>query len=118
MGPEHLYHYKGTVLRVVDGDTIDVEIDLGLGVLKRERLRLADIDAAELRSWDESERIEGKQAHEFVTAWAAENATILMRTVKANDKYGRFLAYVYPAAGGESLNDAMIANKLAVPYKD
>lgn len=113
-----LYHYKARVLRVVDGDTIDVEVDLGLGVTKRERVRLAEIDAPELRSRDVKEKVLGKQALAFVVDWISQNGDVLLRTVKDNDKYGRFLAYVYPLAGGTSLNEVMVSSKMAVPYSD
>lgn len=117
MTPDHLYHYKGRIMRVVDGDTLDIEVDLGLGIKRLERVRLAGIDAPETRSSDQEEKAAGRVAHEFVVDWVRSHGDVLLRTVKDGDKYGRFLAYVYPASDHSmSLNDMMVENKMAVPY--
>jgi micrococcal nuclease len=113
-----LYHYKGRVMKVVDGDTIDVEIDLGFGIKRLERVRLAGIDTPELRDRDEINRQNAKLATDFVVSWVKMNGDILLSTVKDNDKYGRYLAYVSSQSSGEVLNDILLKSELAVKYID
>lgn len=112
---QSLYHYKARVLRIVDGDTIDVEIDLGLGVKKKERVRLAGLDAHELNTKDAAERELGRAASEFVVSWVQANGDVFLKTIKGSDKYGRYLAEVFSSTG-ESLNQLLLESKMADPY--
>lgn len=88
-----MYEYLATVRRVVDADTIDCDIDLGLYVHVHERLRLHGIDAWEVRG---REREQGLVAKAALEAIFAADPNILVRTIKdKKGKYGRFLADVY-----------------------
>ena len=89
-----IYIYKAELIRVVDGDTVDLIIDLGFDTSRRERFRLYGIDAPELRTK------EGKAAK----AWLEDALmplepfyiqTIQLSTKAKRDKYGRFLAVLY-----------------------
>ena len=89
-----IYIYKAELIRVVDGDTVDLISDLGFDTLKRERFRLYGIDAPELRTEA------GKEAKAWL--WdvlqpleAIYVQTIQHKTKAKQDKYGRFLAVLY-----------------------
>ena len=63
-----MYEYKCKMVRVVDGDTVDVDIDLGFGVwLRKQRIRMYGIDTPESRTSDKVEKVYGKAATEFLT---------------------------------------------------
>ena len=96
-----MYEYRARCERVVDGDTIDVVIDLGLGVFKRERLRLLGINAPEVRG---DEREAGKEASRFLCSFI-EGRSIVIRTFKdRKGKYGRYLAVVFYSQAGTDFN--------------
>lgn len=91
-----MYEYKAEVLKVVDGDTIDVIIDLGFSIKTEQRLRLRGIDVYETRlgvKTSEEEKQLGLEAKEFVENLFAENKDVIVRTEKT-DKYGRYVADV------------------------
>lgn len=104
------YIYRATVAHVVDGDTIDVRIDLGFNVDTRERLRLLGIDAPELST------PAGKMARDRLIEKLPEHTEVTVQTFKApGDKYGRWLANVV-MQGGQSVSDWMLGAGLAKPY--
>jgi len=117
-----MYEYKARVVKVIDGDTLDLEIDLGFHVKHELRLRLNHLDAPEMRFEA------GRKAKEYVISWLTtcpwENGVALV-TVKTDrdktEKYGRYLGVVYaygPVAEGlPSLNDALLASGNAQPYE-
>ena len=79
---EFMYEYRVNILRVVDGDTVDVDIDLGFGVwMHKERVRLYGIDTPESRTRDLEEKKYGKAAKAFLEAKLKEG-THLLRTFK------------------------------------
>lgn len=117
--------YSATVKHVVDGDTCDVLVDLGLNVLKHERIRLAGIDAPETRSRDLDEKQLGQDAKAYVervlTACDKRVRIKIVHTGKSPyDKFGRLLAHVYDArdalCDGPSINDQMLAEGYAFVY--
>lgn len=119
-----MYEYKATVWRVVDGDTIDIDIDLGFRITVRQRCRLRGLNCPEKRG---ETKEAGIQATRFTEQWlggvahqsGATYAPIVIRSSKpyADDKYGRFLVDVfYDTTGKNSLNEALIASGNAVPY--
>lgn len=86
-----MYTYKAAVVRIVDGDTIIVDIDLGFGVWLREQsVRLAKINAPEIRG---ATREAGLVAKDFLSKLIL-NKWVQIRTEKGDDKYGRWLATV------------------------
>ena len=114
---DSLYCYRAHVQRVVDGDTIDVVLDLGFNVSLKERVRLYGINAPESRTRDADEKVRGLAAKAFVIQWADDHAgQITIRTrIDKRGKYGRILGEVINAAG-ECLNDVMIEQCHAVEY--
>lgn len=106
------YEYKAKIINVVDGDTIDVIIDLGFYVTTEQRMRLNGLDTPELNSKDEIERSLAQIAKIYLNTWKGLDVTI--KSYK-KDKYGRFLADVYDK-NGIFLNKALIDLGYAVPY--
>jgi endonuclease YncB( thermonuclease family) len=110
------YMYVAVVEKVIDGDTLWVSIDTGMGVLVRQKLRLRAIDAPELQSKD------GQRAKLFVSKQLQDCPFIVIRTAKS-DKYDRYLADVYyqprekdptvVAQEGTFLNQALCNESLA-----
>ena len=73
-----MYEYKCKIRKVVDGDTVDVDIDLGFGVwLRKQRVRLVGIDTPESRTKDLEEKKYGLAAKEFLTKWVTSGGVTL-----------------------------------------
>jgi micrococcal nuclease len=111
------YVYKGNVQKVVDGDTIDVLIDLGFKIYIKERLRIARIDTAELSSKDPETVKMAIAARDFLVAHLVGMDVIILTS--KSDKYGRYIAEVIYVDNGieKNISDILLENKLAVPYK-
>ena len=88
-----MYEYRCAVLRVVDGDTVDVDIDLGFGVwLRNERVRIMGIDTPESRTSDEVEKIFGLAAKKRLGERLGETAILrTQKPGKSDEKFGRIL---------------------------
>ena len=111
-----MYEYGCTVERVVDGDTIDVVLDLGFDIRFKSRVRLYGIDTPESRTRDKDEKVRGKMASAYLKE-AVDNGTKVVIETKLKDsrgKYGRVLGNV--VVDGVNINEAMIENFLAVAY--
>ena len=84
-----MHEYRCTILRVVDGDTVDVDIDLGFGVwMRKQRIRLYGIDTPESRTRDLEEKKYGLLAKRFVEGFLAKGSTAILVTEK--DGKGKF----------------------------
>ncbi len=111
-----MYEYGCTVERVVDGDTIDVILDLGFDIRFKSRVRLYGIDTPESRTRNKDEKVRGKMAGAFLKE-AVDNGTKVVIETKLKDsrgKYGRVLGNV--VVDGVNINESMIENFLAVAY--
>lgn len=108
-----MYEYEAKVEKVVDGDTLDVVIDVGFGMFCKQRVRVNGIDTPEKNSTDLQEKKMGQEATEFVESWVRKQKKLRIKTYK-DDKYGRLLADIYGDAG-ESLNEQMV--KLGFAWK-
>ena len=111
-----MYEYGCKVTRVVDGDTIDVIIDLGFSILHKCRVRLYGIDTPESRTRDKDEKARGKLAAKFLKDSIDKGKTVVLQS-KLKDskgKYGRVLGSVI--VDDVDLNEKMILNFLAVRY--
>jgi len=112
-----VYEYRATLDRVVDGDTIDVIMDLGFGVYSKQRIRLAVIDCPEMNSSDESQRALAKQAKEFVEQLIAKHGTELVIRTAKSDKYGRYIGYVRFYDDHQiSIHEELLKSGLAAVY--
>ena len=108
--------------RVLDGDTIDVTIDLGFDLFKKERVRVAGVDTPEKRTRDLEEKALGIDAtnwlKEKLEGALAGDDDLVIRTelVGGVGKYGRLLGWLYIGDGDVSLNEAMIEEGYAWAY--
>ena len=108
-----MYHYKATLVRVVDGDTIDVDIDLGFDVwLKKQRVRLAGIDAPESRTRNKLEKALGLAAKERLIELCSEEMQL---ESFGKGKFGRILG-ILKTADGTSICQILIDEGHAVEY--
>jgi len=111
-----MYEYSCTVERVVDGDTIDVVLDLGFDILYKSRVRLYGIDTPESRTRNLDEKARGKMASAFLKEAIDNGAKVVIQT-KLKDsrgKFGRVLGDV--VVDGVNINQAMIDNYHAAAY--
>jgi micrococcal nuclease len=111
-------YFVKEVKNVVDGDTIDVVIDLGLDILFASRVRLAGIDTPESRTTDKAEKALGIEAKEYLKKQLKDAKSVVIRTEKMNssEKYGRILGWVYVNGESESVNNKMINDGYAWGY--
>lgn len=112
---DSLYHYRAIFKSNYDGDTITVDIDLGMGIwLRGERLRLFGIDTPEIKGGTDQQKAKAILAREFVKAYMPEDGKILIKTYKdKHGKFGRLLASVI-LPNGENLNDLLVKEGVAV----
>jgi len=118
-----MYEYKCKVLRIVDGDTVDIDIDLGFGVwMHKERVRMYGIDTPESRTKDLEEKKYGLMSKEFVKSMMPIGSIQTLRTAKYDDKgkfgriLGEFIVYDSKEDHLASLKDIMIRECLGVEY--
>jgi len=130
-----MYQYNAVIRKVVDGDTVEIDIDLGLSAwVHNEKIRLYGIDTPEVygvkKGSAEWER--GNLASEFVKKYLAENNQVIIKTIKdKKEKYGRYLALIFIQIDQSvltgltdirsigdfyCLNDMLIAKGLAKKY--
>jgi len=114
------YWYDAALLRVVDGDTVDVVLDLGFRIAWTVRLRLYGINAYELTSSDPALRQKALAGKAFVEANLAGRRLVIQTHLDRQEKFGRWLGTVWAFDGAAStwlnVNDALVAAGLAVPY--
>lgn len=111
-----MYEYRATVERVVDADTLDLLISVGFGIYKKERIRLARVDAWETRG---DERIQGVKAKEFVEDVLHAVTEVTITTIKdKKGKYGRYIAEVLIPYEGKNVNlgDLLVEKGHATEY--
>jgi micrococcal nuclease len=111
-------YYVRKVEGVVDGDTIDVLIDLGFDILFQSRVRLAGIDTPESRTKDIAEKALGLESKEYLKKALKDAKSVVIKTEKmdSSEKYGRILGWVYINGDTVSLNDMMINDGYAWGY--
>ncbi len=122
-----VYYYKAKVNRVIDGDTIDIMIDLGFGIFKSVHARLWGINAPEIsKPKDQEEYLKGLQTKIYLEDWMKQNASDGLIVIRSHngkalkqEKYGRWLVEVYPinfTNETQSLNDLLIKEGLVKEY--
>ena len=111
-----MYEYAvKEITKVVDGDTVDVIIDLGFDLSKKERVRLAGIDTPESRTRDAEEKVFGLEAKVYLTERLEGAESLVVKTEK-DGKYGRMLGWFYTHNSEESINNEMIEKGYAWEY--
>lgn len=114
------YEYKATLIRVIDGDTVDLDVDVGFGIHFQERFRLAGINTPEIHGVKkESEEykkgmVAKEVAKEFVLSFIGDKELVIRTEKDEKGKYGRYIATIL--VGDNNLNEILITEKLAERY--
>jgi micrococcal nuclease len=114
-----MYEYRvKKVINVIDGDTIDVDIDLGFDISITKRVRLAGIDTPESRTSDKYEKTLGLESKAMLKQRLSAAELIVIRTEKPNssEKFGRVLGWLFLDGDKTSFNETMIASGYAWSY--
>ncbi len=114
-----MFEYKCNLVKVIDGDTVDVDIDLGFGVwLRKQRIRLYGIDTPESRTRDKIEKVYGLAAKEFLVDILSTGDMSIKTYKDAKGKFGRILGelFVKTSVGELSINQSLVENNHAVRY--
>ena len=109
---EQTYVYKAKVVSVYDGDTCDVEIDLGFKIILKERLRLLGVDTPEIRTRDKEDKKRGLMVRDKLRDKILKK-TVLLKTSKEG-KFGRYLADIW--VGDLHINKWLIDQGYAKEY--
>ena len=111
-----MHEYKTKIRRIVDGDTVDVDIDLGFGMIfSKQRIRLYGIDTPESRTRDKEEKFYGKLAAQFLKDQCKKGSCITLRTyLDKKGKFGRIQGEII--VDGVNINQLMIEEHMAVEY--
>lgn len=118
-----IWNFKAKSLYVVDGDTIDLEIDQGMHTVRLERVRLLGVNCPETHGPRAVPA--GQVAKQFTASWlaqadkSAEDTTawpLVILTHKDPDAFGRYLAIIYNACNGSCLNQALLDSHNAIPF--
>ena len=111
-------YYVKEVTKVVDGDTIDVVIDLGFDISFTSRVRLAGIDTPESRTKDLAEKALGLESKKYLAdrVKAAKNVVIRTEKINSSEKFGRILGWLYLDGESNSINHEMIEKGYAWGY--
>lgn len=117
MHPEkNYYKYNCKLVKVIDGDTIDVIVDLGFHISNLQRLRLRGIDTPEINAADQEVKEKALQAKNRVIE-LFKDVDVFQITSFKSDKFGRYLADVYLPNQSSSLNNILLQEGLAVKYE-
>lgn len=114
-----MFEYKCKLIKVVDGDTLDIDIDLGFGVwLRNQRVRMYGIDAPESRTRDKEEKVYGLASKKFLKGMCSDNDLIIKTHKDAKGKFGRILGEMWRTTNyaDKSINEYMIEKFHAVAY--
>lgn len=116
-----MYEYRATIRRWVDGDTVDLDIDLGFGIVyANQRVRLFGINAFESRTRDLQEKQKGLAAKDFVQRMAPNGSQVILRSHKdGKGKFGRILGEIIidTPKGQQNLNTLLTIEGHAVRYE-
>ena len=110
-----MYEYKCEVKRVVDGDTVDVIIDLGFSILYSTRVRLYGIDTPESRTRNKDEKVRGFLSKDYLKEWLDQGGVIIRTYRDKKGKFGRVLGEM--VVGGRNIKLLMVEESLAVKYE-
>ena len=112
-----MYEYKCKVVRVVDGDTVDVDIDLGFGVwLHKERVRIIGMDTPESRTRDKEEKVKGLAAKARLIQILDENENKFILVSHGVGKFGRCLGELFLTSNSDSINNQLVLEGHAKKY--
>jgi len=109
-----VYEYNCKVKRVVDGDTVDVIIDLGFDIAYASRVRLYGIDTPESRTRDKDEKARGLISKDFLKSWLDKGSVVIRTRKDKKGKFGRILGEM--VVDDININELMIEEHHAVKY--
>lgn len=110
-----MYEYKCVIVEVIDGDTVDVDIDLGFGVwMRSERIRIQGIDTPESKTTNKEEKVFGMMAKKHVESLLPVGKECTLLSTEFRGKFGRILGDI--RVDGVTLSESLLSNHLAVPY--
>ena len=116
--PTTLWTYRARAVKVVDGDTVDLELDLGRRTYAVERVRLLGVNTPERRG---ATRAAGDAAKAFVEAWLRQGVALeawpLVIQTEKDDAFGRYLGMIWRRSDGRCLNDELLSAGHAVPFE-
>ena len=115
-----MYTYKAKITNVVDGDTVDAEIDLGFGIKMNERIRLYGIDTPEIRTRDLNEKARGIAAKDFLkkTLQSYNNNIVIKTHFNKRGKFGRILGELYSQDMTSNINKLLVTEGHVKEYLD
>ena len=115
-----MYQYKCKINKVLDGDTVDIDLDLGFNiVLANQRVRMAGVDTPESRTTNKEEKTRGLLSKKKLAEKLPVGTWQIIETQRSDnndDKFGRILG-VFILEDGTKVNEWLIQNNYAVPYK-
>ena len=112
-----MYEYNATIRRWVDGDTVDVTLDLGFDILYNNRIRLYGINTPESRTRDLEEKERGLAAKDRVKELCPVGSSVTLKTTKdGRGKFGRILGEIFVPGAVQSINQLLVEEGHAVEY--
>ena len=112
-----MYEYECEIVRVVDGDTVDVTLDLGFDILYNNRIRLYGINTPESRTRDLEEKKRGLAAKDRVKELCPVGSSITLKTTKdGRGKFGRILGEIFVPGAVQSINQLLVEEGHALEY--
>ena len=110
-----MYEYNCEIKRVVDGDTVDVIIDLGFDIFYKSRVRLYGIDTPESRTRNKDEKVRGLMSKQYLIDELEKGQVVIKTHKDKKGKFGRVLGEMY--VGDKNINLMMVDDYMAVEYK-
>ena len=110
------FSYNATVVKIIDGDTVDALIDVGFSIMTKKRIRFRGINTPESRTRDKEEKIRGLAAKDRVVQLLSENDNKFILKSYGVGKYGRCLGELFVDAHEESINQVLINEGHATEY--
>ena len=111
-----MYQYKvKKINKVIDGDTVDLDIDLGFSLTISHRVRLKGVNAPESRTTNSEEKERGLAAKAWLIEQLSRDGEWIIETHK-EDKYGRILGTLYMIGDPVTINEKMLNEGIAIPY--
>lgn len=108
-----MFRYNAMVLRVIDGDTVEVAVDLGFRIVRTIKIRMAGIDSYELKDKKNLEKALAAKAYleEHIL-----NKEVSLKSLKPGKYHDRYIAFIYIGDNRKSVNDEMVEKGIVNPY--
>ena len=110
------FSYNATIVKIIDGDTVDALIDVGFSIMTKKRIRFRGINTPESRTRDKEEKVRGLAAKDRVVELLSENDNKFVLKSYGVGKYGRCLGELFVEGHEESVNQVLINEGHAVEY--